>query len=130
MRPDQVASADSGEHAIEHARIRFLVRDAPARNAVAIAVAVGLEHGRIARAGERRDLVPGGVRGDQQLLGLAGHRNEARYRIAVAGGPALVEDITDRGYRALGPQLRQNVLDAGEAAKALGLEAARRNSRS
>src|SRR4051812_27245577 len=113
-RPNQVTSADLGEHAIEHARIRLLVNDAPARNAVAIAVAVGLEDGRIARAGERRDLVPGGVRGDQQLLGLAGHRNETRHRIAVACSPALVEDITDRGHRALGPQLRQNLLDAGE----------------
>src|SRR6185369_3205556 len=71
-RPDQVAAAGLGQHAIEHARIRLLVGDASARNAVAIAVTVGLEHDGIARAGERRDLLPGRVGGDQQLLGLAG----------------------------------------------------------
>src|SRR5438874_5823564 len=43
-RPDQIAAAGLGEHAVEHARIRLLVSNASARNAVAIAVAVGLEH--------------------------------------------------------------------------------------
>src|SRR5438309_1530006 len=42
-RSDQITAAGLGEHAIEHARIRLLVGDAPARNAVAITVAVGLE---------------------------------------------------------------------------------------
>src|SRR5262249_14687639 len=58
-RPDQVAAADFCEHAIKHARIGFLVSNAPARNAVAIAVAVRLEHDWIICAGERGDLVPG-----------------------------------------------------------------------
>src|SRR3954468_19813146 len=42
-RADEVAATGLGQHAVEHARVRFLVVDAPARNAVAIAVAVGLE---------------------------------------------------------------------------------------
>src|SRR3954453_12084295 len=72
-RPDQVAAADLGEYAIEHARIGLLVDDAPARNAVAVALAIGLEHGWIGRAGEWGDLVPGRIGRHQQLLGLAGH---------------------------------------------------------
>src|SRR5437899_9459442 len=46
-RAHEVASAGLGQHPVEHARVLFLVVDAPARNAVAIALAVGLEHGRI-----------------------------------------------------------------------------------
>src|SRR5213080_3967932 len=45
--PNQITAAGLGQHAVEHARIGLLVSDAPPRNAVAIALAVGLEHGRI-----------------------------------------------------------------------------------
>src|SRR6266702_8242235 len=113
-RSDQVATADLGQHAIEHARIRLFVGDVSSRNAVAIAVAVGLEHGGIGRAGERGDLVPGRVRGPQQLLGLAGHRDEERNSVAMARRPAFLEDIADGGDRALGAEFWQNLLDAGE----------------
>src|SRR3954454_18681520 len=121
-RANEVASAGLGQHVVEHARVLFFVVDAPARNAVAIALAIGLQQGGIAGAGERRDLVPGGIRGHQQLLGLAGHRDEARHRLAMICCPAFVEDIADRGDRALGAELRQYVLDAGEASKPLGLQ--------
>src|SRR3954469_5649273 len=121
-RANEIASAGLGPHAGEHARGLFFVIDAPARNAVAISLAIGLEQGGIARAGERRDLVPGGIRGHQQLLGLAGHRDEARHRLAVTCCPALVEDIADCGDRALGAEFRQDVLDAGKAPKTLGLQ--------
>src|SRR3954453_3266678 len=121
-RANEVASAGLGQHAVEHARVLFFVIDTPARNAVAISLAIGLEQGGIARAGERCDLVPGGIRGHQQLLGLAGHRDEARHRIAMTCRPALIEHIADCGDRALGAELRQNVLYAGQASKTLGLQ--------
>src|SRR5882757_1817102 len=38
---DQFAAADTGQHAIEHARIGFLVGDRAPRHALAIPVAVG-----------------------------------------------------------------------------------------
>src|SRR5215831_3617229 len=41
-RPDQVTAADLGQHAIEHARIGLFVINVPVRDAVAIAVAIGL----------------------------------------------------------------------------------------
>src|SRR6478735_3341336 len=44
-RPDQVAAAGLGQHAIEHARVSFLVLDASLRNALAVALAIGLEQG-------------------------------------------------------------------------------------
>src|SRR3954447_22625790 len=121
-RANEVASAGLGQHAVEHARVLFFVIDAPARNAVAIALAIGLEQGGIVRAGERCDLVPGSIRGHQQLLGPASHRDEARHSVPMARRPALVEDIADCGDGALGAELRQNVLDAGEASKALRLQ--------
>src|SRR4051812_28444150 len=121
-RADEVAAAGLGQHAVEHARVPFFVIDAPARNAVAIALAISLEQGGIARAGERCDLVPGGIGGHQQLLGLAGHRDEARHRIAMTCRPGFVEDIADCGDRALGAEFRQYVLDTGKASKTLGLQ--------
>src|SRR6478609_11862911 len=121
-RSDQVAAAGLGKHAVEHARVLFFVIDAPARNAVAISLAIGLEKSGITGAGERRDLVPGGIRGHQQLLGLARHRDEARHGLPMARRPALVENIADCGDRALGAEFRQDVLDAGKAAKTLGLQ--------
>src|SRR6516165_4215360 len=47
---DQIASADLGKHAIKYTRIGLFIVDAPARNAVAIAVAIGLKEGAIGRA--------------------------------------------------------------------------------
>src|SRR6478609_6641583 len=49
-RPHQVAPADPGQHPVEHARIGLLVGDAPARNALAIALAIGLQQGGVVRA--------------------------------------------------------------------------------
>src|SRR5512139_2271702 len=121
-RPDQVAAADLGQHAIENARIRLFVSDAAARDSLAIAVAIGLQQGGIAGAGQRRDLLPRRIRGHQQLLGLAGHGNEPRDRVAMTGGPGFVEDVADHRDRSLGAELGQDVLDAGEAAEAFGLE--------
>src|SRR5262249_29123560 len=42
---DQIAAADLGQHAIEHAGIGLFISDGPARNALAIARAIGLEDG-------------------------------------------------------------------------------------
>ena len=70
--PDQVAAADLGQHAIEDAGVGLFVRDGAARNAVAVAVAIGVQGGGIGGAGQRRDRVPFGVRGCQNLLCLRG----------------------------------------------------------
>src|SRR3569833_3711559 len=92
-RADQLASADSSQHAIEDSGVSFLVGDRPVRNAVAVAVAIGLQGGLIWRAGERGDGVPLGIGVRQDLLGLRAHAQELGHHFAMRMGPVLVEDI-------------------------------------
>src|SRR5579871_640690 len=46
-RSDEVVAADAGQHVIEHARILFLVLDAAVRDALAVAVAIGVQGGGV-----------------------------------------------------------------------------------
>src|SRR5450756_548534 len=81
--PHQRRAAEPGEHAIEHARVGLLGFDRPVRNALPVAVAVDLKRGGVARPGERRDALPFDIGSEQDVLGLGGHIEEARHRVAM-----------------------------------------------
>ena len=117
-RPDKFLAPDRRQHPEQNARISFLVRDRAAGNSFAIAIAVGAQGRRVGGARQRRDLFPLRVRGRQNLLGLAGHREEAGDDAAVCACPCLIEDIADHGRAAVGSELRQKILDTSEATEA------------
>src|SRR5579883_100539 len=96
-RSHELRAADAGQHVVEHARILLLVLDPAMRNAFAVAVAIGMQGRGIARAGQLGNVVPGAIRGRQDLLGLARHLDEPRELVLVGIGPCLVEDVADHG---------------------------------
>src|ERR1700758_282692 len=58
-RPHEVATANTGQHVVEHARILLFVLDPAMRNALAIPIAIGAQGCGIGSARQRGDLVPG-----------------------------------------------------------------------
>src|SRR6516225_3455373 len=58
----EVATADAGQHAIEHTRVLFLFLDPTARNAFAIPIAIGPQGRGIRSARQLGDLVPRAIR--------------------------------------------------------------------
>src|ERR1700692_413043 len=52
-RPDQLAAADIGQHAIEHARVALFVGDGAARDSFPIAIAIGAQRGGVGSARSR-----------------------------------------------------------------------------
>src|SRR5215813_15130228 len=72
---------------------------------------------------QRGDAVPLGIRGGEDFLRLAGDLDEAADSVAILCRPARIKDITEHGRSTLGAELRQNVFNAGDTAKALGFEA-------
>src|SRR3954451_11901773 len=91
-RPDQFAAADRRQHAIENARVGFLVGDGTTRNSFPIAIAVGAQGCGVGSTGQRRNSLPFRIRRRQQLFRLAGYRDKARYRILIGACPFFVED--------------------------------------
>src|SRR5712671_7933157 len=114
-RPDKFAAADRRQHAIENARVGFLVGDGTARNSFPIAIAVGAQGCGVGSTGQRRNSLPLRIRRRQHLFRLAGYRDKARYHILICVPPFFVEDIADHRGAAFGPEFRQQVLDAGDA---------------
>src|SRR3984893_9326049 len=121
-RPHNFATADRGQHAIENARVGFFIGDRPARYSLPIAIAVGAQGCSVGGTGQRRDLFPLRIRGRQNLLCLAGHRDKAGNGVAVRAAPCFVEDVADHRRAARGAELRQQILDANETAEAFGFE--------
>src|SRR5262245_39637954 len=119
---DEARAALRSQNAEERAGIGLLGVDRAARNALAIAVTVGLEGCGIGGAGEARDALPFGVRGSQNVLGLAGQSDESCQRIGILRGPCFVECVAEHGGTASRAQPRQNVFDADQATKSFGLE--------
>src|SRR6185312_16236659 len=120
--PDEILAADLRQHAIEHARVALFLGYGPARDSLAVTVTIGAQRGGVGGAGEGLNLAPLRVRGCENLLGLTGYRDESCEQVRVRVGPCLVEDVTDHRGRALGAELRKNVLDLGNATEALGLQ--------
>jgi hypothetical protein len=121
-RPDQFVAADISQHAIENARVGFLVGDRATGDSFPITIAVDLERGGVGGARQRRDFLPRRIRRRQNLLCLARHGDKTGDRIPVRALPSLVEDVADHGDAAFGAEFRQNILDAGDAAKAFGFQ--------
>src|SRR5712675_585979 len=116
-RPDKFAAADRRQHAVENARVGLLVGDGATRNSFPIAIAVSAQGCGVASAGQRRNSLPLRIRRRQQLFRLAGYRDKARNRILIGACPFFVEDVADHRGAALGPEFRQQILDAGDAPK-------------
>src|SRR5579859_5760615 len=121
-RPDEVRSADLRQHAIEDACVAFFLSYGPARNPLAVTVTIDAQRGRVGGAGEGLNPAPLRIRGCENLLRLPGCRDESRKQVRVRVAPCLVEDVTDHRGRALGAKLWKNVIDAGQATEALGLQ--------
>src|ERR1700730_8282345 len=119
-RPDKFATADRRQDAIKNARVGFFVGDRAAGNTFPITVAVGAQGCGIGSTGQRRDLFPLRIRGRQNLLRFAGHRDKAGNGVAVRAAPSFVEDVADHRRAARGAELRQQILDANETAEAFG----------
>src|SRR5882757_8207963 len=108
-RPDKFAAADRRQHAIENARVGFLVDDGTTRNSFPIAIAVSAQGCGVASTGQRRNSLPLRIRRRQQLLRLAGYRDKARYHILICIPPFFVEHVADHRSAALGPEFRQQI---------------------
>ena len=94
---DQLRAAEPRQHAVEDARIGFLVGDRAAWDSGAIAIAKNSQRGATRDPGERSDPLPLLVGGRERVLGLAGHRNETCDRVTVLRGPALGEHVAEQG---------------------------------
>src|SRR5450755_928867 len=117
-RADQFAAADRRQHAIKNARVGLFVGDRSAGNSFPIAVAVGAQGCGVGSSRQRRYRFPLRIRGRQNLLRLAGHRDKAGNRVAVCACPIRIEGVADHGRAALGAELRKKILDANETAEA------------
>src|SRR6185312_10993680 len=120
---DQRLAAQAGENAVKQRGVLLLGRDRPVGDALAVAVAVGLQRGGVCGAGQRRDAVPLGVGGHQDLLGPMRHIEEGRDVARMRLGEGFAEHIADHGQVRRNAELRQQVADADEPAEAVGLEA-------
>src|SRR5439155_14075344 len=118
-RPDKFAAADPSQHAVENARVGFFVRDRAARNSLPIAIAIGAQRGGVKSAGQWRNFLPLRIRGRQDLFCGAGHGDEAGNLVLVCVRPFLVEDVSDHRGTLCGAEFRQQLLNAGDAAKTL-----------
>src|SRR6185295_7300979 len=118
-RSDKFAAADLSQHAVENARVGFLVGDRTTRNTLSIAVAIGAQGCGVGSAGQWCNFLPLRIRGRQDLFRRAGHGDEAGNLVLVCVRPFFVEDVADHRGAALGAEFGQQVLNAGDAAKAL-----------
>src|SRR5262245_21956242 len=123
FRSDQLPATEGREHAKKRSRVFLLVVDRAARDAFAIAFTIGLEGWLINGPHQRGDAVPRGIRGGEDFLRLAGDLDEAADPVSILCRPARIKDVTEHGCSTLGTELRQNVFDAGDTAKALGFQA-------
>src|SRR5207344_2606880 len=114
---NQSRTAELQQHAIKCACVLLLGIDRAARNTLAIAVAVDLEGGGLARADQRRDPLPFGIRPKQDLLGLLGGIEKAVDCLAVRRRPCFIEDITDHRQRTGNAEIWQQVVYADESAE-------------
>src|SRR5258706_2429843 len=117
--PEIFATADRRQYAIENACVGFLVGDRATRNSFPITIAVGVQGCGVGGTRQRRDLFPLRIRGRQNLLRLAGHGDKAGNHVAVCAPPSIIEDVADHRGAAQGSELRQKILDTGEAAEPL-----------
>src|SRR5229473_4147600 len=76
-RSHNFATADRRQHAVENARVGFFVGDRAARNSFPITIAIGAQGCGVGGTCQRRDLFPLRIRGRQNLLRRAGHRDKA-----------------------------------------------------
>src|SRR3954464_9256527 len=118
-RPDKFAAADVSQHAVENACVGFFVRDRTTRNSLPIAIAIGAQRCGIGSAGQWRNFFPLRIRSRQDLFRRAGHGDEAGNFVLVCVRPLFVEDVADHRGAAFGAELRQQVFNAGDAAKTL-----------
>src|SRR5882672_11309751 len=100
-RAHNFPAAGRRQHAIENARVGLFVGDRPAWNPFPIAIAVRAQGCSVGGPRQRRDLFPLRIRGRQNLLRAAGHRDEAGNRAAVYALPSFVEDVADHCRAAL-----------------------------
>src|SRR5215475_9345477 len=123
FRSNQLPAAERREHAKKRSGVLLLLGDRAAWDAFAIAFAIGLEGWLINGPHQRGDAVPLGIRGGEDLLRLAGDLDEAADSVSILCRPARIKDVTEHGRSTLGAELRQNVFNAGDTAKALGFQA-------
>ncbi len=118
----QVRTADLGDHAVERRRVRLLVDDFAAGNALGIALAVDRERARVAGADARRQPLPLVLRCGHDLLGIARGGEEAVDGGTVAGSEGAVEGVADDRHRALGAQALHHGVHGERAAKPLAFQ--------
>ena len=88
-RSDELAAANHLEHAVERARVILLIVDRTARNAFAIALAIGLEARRFGSPHQWSDPIPLGIRGGEDFLCFAGDLDEAADSVSIFCRPAI-----------------------------------------
>src|ERR1700704_515731 len=114
-RPDQLRTADIGEHEVQGPRIGLLFGDRTAHNAFAIALTVDRERARVGDADPGCEPLPFGLRRGKNGLGLTGSFEEAIDRRSIARCPGTVEGVADDGDRPLRTEAFHDVVHSDRA---------------